>query len=710
MTARAQQDCIDVLADVTGPHALADLIVAEVRKTLLNTLACAVGATAAKPMDAAIAASAHGNCAVAGATMSATLQRSALLNGMLAHYDDFDDTHAEYRVHGGATVVGAALALGSARSIPGDQLVRGVAAGMEFQYRVASRMMPEHHRRGWHPTGAIGVLGAAVTSAVLEGCDLEQTVRAIEIACGMTVGVREVFGTEAKPFHAGKAASNGVRAARLAIAGRVGGDDCLTNYLQALAGQSSLDGLTPRVVSEWEFLRNTYKPYPCGRVIHPIIDAGIDLRGLVGSDKVELFEVRCHPTVLDVTGIMRPRTPLEAKFSAAFGFATGYLRGTARQADFTDDAIRDPNTVALLDKVRIVGDPAIENSASAAATAWLSNGAERTVEVAAASGSLEKPMSYESIYRKAVALTEPVDPSIAPRLRDAIAALPSGATSTELVDACRPLSRQSQQLTPSGTARPSDNMEENELQVGRVTPSVSDAAATFCLTASPPQRVVKTVTLWHSACLQIFDGMARAPASNDADDSAPSTAFLLGSTIGSASPPGVPQLFLPVAAAIWAVRGIDCEPDDMAVALSVGIELGMRLQRAAAGRTRSVDIVGCFGPIAAGAALARRFGCTESATRALLTLTGTQIGGFGCRSGAADLYVAAAAAAAVEAHELVVAGLFPSADIIGGRRGILTVLGAPDSAAADHELRFPPSTGWALRVAAGQPRILDDES
>ena len=692
MSGARERVITNLLREVTGRAASAHELVEEAKKTILNTLACAVGAVGTEPMAALISASEDGSSAIVGTSKTASLQRSALLNGMLAHFEDYDDTHATYRTHGGAPVVGATVALGSRKLVSGPRFLTAVIAGMEFHYRIAGRMMPEHHRRGWHPTGTFGVLGAAVAGAVVQNATLEQIESAVQIGAGMTVGVREVFGTEVKPFNAGKAAANGVLASRLAMvhASHTGpGLAASDGYLAALAGEVSLDGLGPWPSSGWELLRNTYKPYPCGKVVHPIIDAAIELREVLGAAGVDHFEVRCHPEVVDVAGVMRPTTSLEAKFSSAHGFATGYLRGTAQLQDFAEEAVSHPEITALLESISIVVDPSIDRRETVVATAWLVGGGSKTVEVTEAFGSIEKPMSYDDIYRKAVSLTETVDPSIAPRLRSAIDGLESGSTSADIIAACRPETA----TRSGGSLRRSEKEPPPAVEQDRIlTPT--DAVAAFCSSATPPRRVLQEVLSWHTKCLTALGdevalssgsfpwptaGAARVAAALD-DEQDATVAFLTAYELARAPLSGIPRLFIPVLAAIYTVSRRDRPTvEQLGSALAIGLEVGLRLQsRLRLGENKHWDVVGSIGAIAGAAAVAALDGRPEIEVRSLLALTGTQVGGVGMlyNTGLSEISVAKSAASAIEARGLVAAGLLASVDIVGGRRGLLAVIGS----------------------------------
>ncbi len=147
---------------------------------------------------------------------------AALVIGTAAHLDDFDDTHLATVIHPGACALATVVSLAPETGPSGAAFLAAFAVGCEAQLRIGNAISPAHYDHGWHITGTCGVFGAAVAASALLGLDADGAGRALALAGTMTAGHREAFGSMTKPLHAGKAAANGILAARLAATGLAG--------------------------------------------------------------------------------------------------------------------------------------------------------------------------------------------------------------------------------------------------------------------------------------------------------------------------------------------------------------------------------------------------------------------------------------------------------------------------------------------------------
>ncbi|MEU7749859.1 MmgE/PrpD family protein [Nonomuraea sp. NPDC049158] len=378
------------------------------RRTLYNVLAVALGAADSPEVTrlAAALATSSGVPAGPGVAGYADAPGAALLTGFAAHLDDFDDTHLATVIHPGAAVLGAAWSAGWTAE-QGTGLLTAFALGCEIQLRLGLAVTPDHYERGWHITGTCGVIGAAVTAGLLGGLGRDALAGALRLASLRTVGHREAFGTEVKPFHAGKAAANGVVAARESAFGastaRALPD--LSHLLLALApGDRNPSLLLDGLGSHWEVVANTFKPYPCGIVAHPGIDAAI-LAHREGVRPAGVARVRyvCHPLVPELMGRLDPRTGLEARFSAVHGVAAGLARGAGGLAEFSDAAVIDPELSSMRARTELCPDEAIPRDAATLEIEAVDGSVTRW-PVAHARGSLLRPLTDSELIDKADAL------------------------------------------------------------------------------------------------------------------------------------------------------------------------------------------------------------------------------------------------------------------------------------------------------------------
>jgi 2-methylcitrate dehydratase PrpD len=264
-------------------------------------------------------------------------------------------------------------------------------------------MYPEHYDRGWHITGSTGTLGAAAACARLLGLDEQRTAMALGIAASQPVGLREQFGTMTKPFHPGGAARAGLLSALLARHGFTASPRALEaprGYAQVLSTKCAWHEATDELGQRFEISFNTYKPFACGIVIHPSIDACVQLREQgVRPEDVERIELKVHSLVLELTGKKEPADGLQGKFSVYHGCAAGLIFGRAGEPEYADEIVTRADVVALRRKVVAVVDDTIDE-ASADVTAVLRDGRRVHVFVEHAIGSLQRPMSDAALERK----------------------------------------------------------------------------------------------------------------------------------------------------------------------------------------------------------------------------------------------------------------------------------------------------------------------
>jgi len=234
---------------------------------------------------------------------------------------------------------------------------------------------------------------------------------ALGIAASQPVGMREQFGTMTKPFHPGGAARAGQLSALLAKHGFTASSKALEagrGYMQTVSTKCDWSEIDRALGKSFEISLNTYKPFACGIVIHPAIDACAQLRAQgVKAEDVERIELRVHPLVLELTGKKTPKDGLEGKFSVYHGCAVGLIFGQAGEGEYADDIVNRADVVALRSKVNATTDTSI-SEASVDVKAFLKNGKEVHVFVKNAIGSLENPMSDANLEQKFTSLAEPI--------------------------------------------------------------------------------------------------------------------------------------------------------------------------------------------------------------------------------------------------------------------------------------------------------------
>ncbi len=406
----------------------------EAVRTLLNWVGCAVGGSRQDAVQFAVAAMAP----FAGAAQASLLGRAerfdilnaALLNGISSHVLDFDDTHLKTVIHPAGPVASAILALAEYRPVSGSDFLHALVLGTEVECRIGNAVYPAHYDAGWHITGTAGVFGAAAASGRLLGLTEQQMVWALGLAATQPVGLKEMFGTMTKSFHPGRAAQNGLTAALLAARGFTSSDQAIeakAGWANTLSTQHDYREITEHLGETYEISLNSYKPFACGVVIHPIIDGCIRLREQYGLTPaaVDHVDLSVHPLVLELTGKKTPATGLEGKFSVYFAAAVAIADGAAGEKQFRDGKVRDAAIVALRDRVTTTVDTSlVEDQARVAIV--LKDGRHVEVFVEHAVGSVDNPMSDAQLEAKFLDLADGVLPA---------------AQARQLVDLCRGVER-----------------------------------------------------------------------------------------------------------------------------------------------------------------------------------------------------------------------------------------------------------------------------
>jgi len=433
-----------ILAEFVATHpsrGWSDEVEHEAHRTIMNWLGCAIGAAEHEAADAALKAvqflQPAPQATLFGRKERVDISNAALINGITSHTFDFDDTHLKTIIHPAGPVCSAVFALAEQTGASGRQIVDAVVLGIDVSCRVGNTIYPNHYDRGWHITGSTGTLGAAAACARLLGLDTEQTVMALGIAASQPVGLREQFGTMTKPFHPGGAAKAGLMSALLAREGFTASPRAIEaprGFAQVASTKYDWSEITNELGERFEISFNTYKPFACGIVIHPSIDACTQLREQgVTADNLEQLNLRVHSLVLELTGKKEPADGLQGKFSVYHGCAAGLIFGRASESEYADDIVNRADVVATRRKVVAVVDDSIDEAA-VDATAILKDGRQIQVTVEHAIGSLQRPMTDKDLEAKFSNMSIPLLGEAQTRkLLDQCWALSSAASIKDLV-------------------------------------------------------------------------------------------------------------------------------------------------------------------------------------------------------------------------------------------------------------------------------------
>lgn len=329
---------------------------------------------------------------------------AAFVNAASGNVQDFDDTHHPTVIHPTAPVAPPLLALAQTLPVSGSALLHALALGIEVACRLGNAVTPAHYVRGWHITSTCGVVGAAAACAKLLRLDHERTVHALGLAANQACGLVECLGSMGKSVSVGNAARNGLFAALLAQRGCTASPTTLEGvrgFVPVLGVDPDVAALTRDLGERWETSRNMIKPYPNGVVLHPVVDACLELRtrhGLDG-DAIERVAIRGNPLLRQRADRLAPASGREAAVSAQHTAAVCFLYGAAGVDQYTDRCAGDPSVRSLGARVRVEEDPAL---AIEAALVVVDTTDGRRVEtlVPHARGSLARPMSDAELEAK----------------------------------------------------------------------------------------------------------------------------------------------------------------------------------------------------------------------------------------------------------------------------------------------------------------------
>lgn len=396
----------------------------------------------ARIVQQAIAQEGSGPCRVMGTPAVASAGNAALANGTAAHALDYDDMCFVSLAHPSAPLVAAAWAVADLCGANGRALLDAYIVGFEIEGRLGRAMNPRHYQRGWHCTSTIGTIGAAAAAARLLGLDETRAGHALAIAASEASGLKENFGTMAKPLHAGLAARNAVLAAQLARAGLTASPAAIEGPQGLLAAMDSerpmLAPFTDDLGIRWEILDTgvTVKLYPSCAGTHPPLDALLDLRRAerftaADVDRVEIGVDAITPTILLYD---RPSSGLEGKFSMPFCAAAALVDGRVGIDTFDDGRLRDPKITEVQSRVTMRVDATLDASApaltQARVTVTLKNGRVLSASANGARGYPERPASDDALAAKFLACATRAMPE--PAARNALALLHDVDTAADI--------------------------------------------------------------------------------------------------------------------------------------------------------------------------------------------------------------------------------------------------------------------------------------
>lgn len=393
-----------------------------------------------------------GGSAVIGFSRRLPLRDAVLMNGILVHGLDYDDTHVPGIVHTSASSVPLALGLAAHLDRSGRDLLAAYVLAVEMSARLGSVAMGEFHQTGFHPTGLIGTFGCTLAAGFLYGMNAAQLTMAQGIALSLAAGSLEFLqdGAWTKRIHPGWAGVAGITAASLARHGFVGPGAAyegrfglFPSYLGARVAQCDYALATRGLGEIWEVDNVAVKPYPACHFVHACTDAAIALRDqgvrpgdiahIVALVPHEVIKTVCEP----VANKRHPANGYDAKFSIPYAIATAVVRGKFGLAELEEPALRDPEVIALAELVDYEADPksGFPKAYSGEVIVQLKNGRKIARREQINRGAADRPLSNQEIVSKFMDNAQlTVSAAHAADMREAILAMDDQAVSARALE------------------------------------------------------------------------------------------------------------------------------------------------------------------------------------------------------------------------------------------------------------------------------------
>jgi 2-methylcitrate dehydratase PrpD len=324
---------------------------------------------------------------------------AAFVNCTSSSVHSFNDTHFQTVAHPTSPVAAALLALAEMRPMTGATLIHALILGIELQCRIGQMLVtpPARVSDGLSMAGLVGCVGAAVAVGHASGLDAARMTTAIGIAVNQSAGLRQAHASMSSHFTAGNASRAGLLAALLAEEGF----SCSAGMLEGTKGFAACFASDPNpeaalagLGQHWEILANAHKPYPCGFVIHPVIDACLEIARASALDPAGITDIHLtvNPLVLTLCDRPSPGNQLQALVSTQHWAAASILHGVAGLRQGSEQQVHDPRVMLLRSKVRMTGSGSIGRD-GARAEITLGNGRIFSAEILHCRGSEKRPMT-----------------------------------------------------------------------------------------------------------------------------------------------------------------------------------------------------------------------------------------------------------------------------------------------------------------------------
>ena len=383
------------------------------------------------------------HASIIGKGIKTNVLLAALVNGTMSHALDFDDTHEKSGTHPTVCLAPAIISVGEYKKSSGRDLITAFIVGFEVAARIGRALWSDQYKQGWHTTSTIGRFGAAIGAAKLMDLSPEQIINTFGITGTQMSGLREVFGTMNKPFHAGKAAMDGVLSAVLAkknfdsshkiFEGRFG----LKNVYSP---EADITQMTTGLGTEYQIMDIAFKPYASALATHSTIQAieTIKAEGNITADEVQSIQIEFGDLPFSVVNNKNPHKVLEGKFSVYQCAALAFLKDRVTVDMFTLKEINDPEIIAFREKINVLLNPKLKKFETIIKVVT-NQGKIFEHFIKMPKGSPEDPLTFLEMKAKFMDLARPViSKENAEKIVEKIRFLPKVEDINEIIVLCNP--------------------------------------------------------------------------------------------------------------------------------------------------------------------------------------------------------------------------------------------------------------------------------
>lgn len=357
------------------------------------------------------------------------LKEAVFLNGLNGHALDFDDGTNSGIIHLGSPIFSLLLPLAQRYGKSVDEVLKAAVTGYEASYTMAVSIQPGHKAMGYHATGTCGTLGATIAAGYMLGFTDEERIQAFASACVAASGMLKVLddGSELKPYNVAKTSLLALTSLQLGKSGFKGHADPLggRGFFKMMTGKEDVELKPVLLDGTYAIMKSYTKPYASCRYTHPAVEAAIHLRPSVKASDVEEIDIRTYDLAVFGHDHTEISGSYSAKMSIPYATAAGLIYGKAGLQEFTEDAVKGEEIVALTKKVKVESDEALSAvfpGIQAAIVTIRTKDSEYTKRVDFPKGEPENPLTDEEFRSRYDGLMEysGVLPSVSGEVYDTV--------------------------------------------------------------------------------------------------------------------------------------------------------------------------------------------------------------------------------------------------------------------------------------------------